>query len=244
MATRSQRRTRCSAAVQRCPGPRNRYPRAFARVGSGFRYYNPSTGRWISRDPIGEKGGSNLYGFVRNNGVSDVDELGLIPPDLPPPNYMPPPRPKPLPPDPTGFALCIRDVNPVGFGENALLIGFKILHPRTPTDHAYLHYKHCDKCERVGWGIGGTKPGAPPKNETIFNPTDCKPCKRTDSLLQYGAPRKKGTEATDSDILDCISEVPTSKTYKPTGKGHYNCMDWALEAASKCGLDCSGSKSK
>ena len=29
-----------------------------------FRYYNPQTGRWPNRDPIGEVGGENLYGFV------------------------------------------------------------------------------------------------------------------------------------------------------------------------------------
>jgi RHS repeat-associated protein len=32
----------------------------------GYRYYDPSTGRWPSRDPIGEKGGVNLYGMVGN----------------------------------------------------------------------------------------------------------------------------------------------------------------------------------
>ena len=26
----------------------------------GYRYYNPVTGRWISRDPIGERGGANI----------------------------------------------------------------------------------------------------------------------------------------------------------------------------------------
>ena len=31
---------------------------------------------WPSRDPIGENGGMNLYGFVRNNGVNDSDILG------------------------------------------------------------------------------------------------------------------------------------------------------------------------
>src|SRR6266487_1220596 len=30
----------------------------------GFRYYNPSTGRWLSRDPIAERGGPNLYLFA------------------------------------------------------------------------------------------------------------------------------------------------------------------------------------
>lgn len=43
----------------------------------GFRYYNPSTGRWPSRDPIGERGGLNLYGMVNNNPVNHWDYLGL-----------------------------------------------------------------------------------------------------------------------------------------------------------------------
>lgn len=42
----------------------------------GFRYYTPTTGRWASRDPIGERGGVNLYGFVGNDGVGGVDVLG------------------------------------------------------------------------------------------------------------------------------------------------------------------------
>jgi len=42
----------------------------------GFRSYNPSTGRWLSRDPIEEKGGLNIYGFVQNNPVSHRDHLG------------------------------------------------------------------------------------------------------------------------------------------------------------------------
>ena len=43
---------------------------------SGFRYYNPQTGRWINRDPSEEQGGVNLYGMVANNPVNDVDFLG------------------------------------------------------------------------------------------------------------------------------------------------------------------------
>jgi RHS repeat-associated protein len=43
----------------------------------GYRYYNPSTGRWPNRDPIEEKGGRNLYGFLANNPISQVDPLGL-----------------------------------------------------------------------------------------------------------------------------------------------------------------------
>jgi RHS repeat-associated protein len=43
----------------------------------GYRYYDPVTGRWPSRDPIGERGGINLYGFVGNDGVNVWDRLGL-----------------------------------------------------------------------------------------------------------------------------------------------------------------------
>ena len=41
-------------------------------------YYNASTGRWINRDPLGELGGVNLYGFVVNDPVVHTDKLGLI----------------------------------------------------------------------------------------------------------------------------------------------------------------------
>jgi len=43
----------------------------------GFRYYSPDLGRWMSRDPIGELGGVNLYGFVGNDPVNGFDVLGL-----------------------------------------------------------------------------------------------------------------------------------------------------------------------
>lgn len=45
----------------------------------GLRYYKPSTGRWPSRDPIGERGGRNLYGFVNNAPTGYIDFLGLDP---------------------------------------------------------------------------------------------------------------------------------------------------------------------
>lgn len=42
----------------------------------GYRYYDPVTGRWPSRDPIEESGGVNLYGFVDNSPIIWVDFLG------------------------------------------------------------------------------------------------------------------------------------------------------------------------
>jgi hypothetical protein len=42
-----------------------------------MRWYSPSTGRWFSRDPIAERGGLNLYGFVGNQAINKFDWLGL-----------------------------------------------------------------------------------------------------------------------------------------------------------------------
>lgn len=42
-----------------------------------FRAYNAATGRWISRDPIGEAGGLNLYTYVLNRPLIAYDPLGL-----------------------------------------------------------------------------------------------------------------------------------------------------------------------
>ena len=44
---------------------------------SGRRYYSPSQGRFLGRDPIEEAGGLNLYGFCGNDGVNRWDFLGL-----------------------------------------------------------------------------------------------------------------------------------------------------------------------
>ncbi|MEW6738090.1 MAG: RHS repeat-associated core domain-containing protein [Acidobacteriota bacterium] len=42
-----------------------------------FRTYDANLGRWFSRDPISEKGGPNLYGYVANNPISFLDSMGL-----------------------------------------------------------------------------------------------------------------------------------------------------------------------
>src|SRR5467141_2606204 len=54
----------------------------FVHVASGlhltlFRAYDSDLARWISRDPIREMGGLNLYAFVRGSPVNFVDPSGL-----------------------------------------------------------------------------------------------------------------------------------------------------------------------
>ena len=41
------------------------------------RYYSPTLGRWLTRDPIGYRGGINLYGYVESEPVGMVDAEGL-----------------------------------------------------------------------------------------------------------------------------------------------------------------------
>lgn len=52
-------------------------------VNYGHRYYSPSLGRFINRDPIEEAGGVNLFGFCGNDPVNGYDVLGFT--DGPPP---------------------------------------------------------------------------------------------------------------------------------------------------------------
>ena len=44
----------------------------------GYRFYSPTLGRWPNRDPIGEAGGRNIYGYVVNAPVNLVDFFGLF----------------------------------------------------------------------------------------------------------------------------------------------------------------------
>jgi RHS repeat-associated protein len=43
----------------------------------GYRFYDAVDGRWLSTDPIGERGGPNLHAMVGNDAVNRNDVLGL-----------------------------------------------------------------------------------------------------------------------------------------------------------------------
>ncbi|MFZ5453880.1 MAG: RHS repeat-associated core domain-containing protein [Thermodesulfobacteriota bacterium] len=44
----------------------------------GYRFYASAVGRWMTRDPLKETGGKNLYAFVKNNPVEYIDPVGLV----------------------------------------------------------------------------------------------------------------------------------------------------------------------
>ena len=71
-----------SACRERVAGMSSAQPKThtpFSRVKErGRRYYSPNLGRWLSRDPIGARGGRNLYSFVKNASVNLTDPLGLV----------------------------------------------------------------------------------------------------------------------------------------------------------------------
>jgi RHS repeat-associated protein len=54
-----------------------RYDEQTGLIHYQYRPYAPEIGRWLTRDPLGEAGGMNLYAFVGNNPVNWVDPWGL-----------------------------------------------------------------------------------------------------------------------------------------------------------------------
>jgi RHS repeat-associated protein len=43
-----------------------------------YRGYDPDVARWVNRDPIGENGGMNLYGYANDDPINGLDRWGLI----------------------------------------------------------------------------------------------------------------------------------------------------------------------
>jgi len=62
----------------------------------GYRYYSPGLTRWLSRDPIGERGSTDLYAFVYNRPILLIDVLGERGNDVPPVDIQLPPSNGPI----------------------------------------------------------------------------------------------------------------------------------------------------
>lgn len=62
--------------------PGDAYAADFKFMHVGARYYDPATGRFLQRDPIGIRGGLNVYAYVKNLPTVYVDPSGKIIPIL------------------------------------------------------------------------------------------------------------------------------------------------------------------
>ncbi len=50
----------------------------FFSAGNASAFYDPGTQRWLNRDPIQERGGINLFGYVGNNSIDNIDSNGEL----------------------------------------------------------------------------------------------------------------------------------------------------------------------
>jgi RHS repeat-associated protein len=106
----------------------------------GYRFYDPNLQRWLTRDPIGEAGGINLYAFVGNRPINSVDPFGESDLNRPPSAVSGPgmaiygpPRPEPMrnagaPPSDVHGALDVAGlVDPTGLADalNAAAYGLQ-----------------------------------------------------------------------------------------------------------------------
>jgi RHS repeat-associated protein len=95
-----------SNPIPESPNPDTAFP--FLHVGA--RYYDPSSGRFLQRDPIGILGGSNVYGYVKNRATLRSDPTGLDGPFCGGPcGCLPCPPGPPKPESPEDIAKQLQD---------------------------------------------------------------------------------------------------------------------------------------
>jgi hypothetical protein len=177
----------------------------FCRTATAF--YNPQMQRWINRDPIGTKGGFNLYEFVLDNPLNIVDRLGL-----------------------QGFSICQRDLqetSPIDAIGNACggehtyvqydggkgdLWGWGFGGGGTAPE-LHFHPSSCTPCRQTGTLGAGSGKGKPTANATPCEIKDClKNSQPTAPYRWYGYNCKSwANEAAKNCGLDC------SGPYDPGG---------------------------
>jgi len=184
--------------------------------------YRTASGRakWPNRDPFGERGGLNLYGFVANNPVNWIDTDGRA--------IMPPMPPRMPPPD-TVIQKCNRKIEN---DENDLVIGIA-----NTRGHNYFGWPDPNGgTDGVGFRDPNGQDGDLPQSEAGSKARSCRPCYKSNSPLKYGkGAGKPGTSASNDDIKDCLKNRPIKGNYHGLKN---NCNDWARGAEKDCGLFC------
>jgi len=161
----------------------------------GYRFYDPNLQRWLNRDPLGEKGGINLYGFLDNKPLISVDPFGLadysIPPLLSPkpPYTIPPTNPPGLVMPPGGGAGAPGGMPPGSTGPGNLPVikpqPCKVNSKRnvdkfTFTCPCTMKRVPCEKgeiCKETGVFAPSSGVNGPPVMTTFWEPyRKCEPC--------------------------------------------------------------------
>ncbi len=116
---------------------------------TGLRSYSPELGRWVSRDPIGERGGENLWVWLLNSPLNFLDAIGNYAGPAPGPE---PPSEAPLPdPGPPEFTSeCIQLALDIARLMNDIRMNKAKFDPITD----------CEKCPSKWTKDGSTKPGS------------------------------------------------------------------------------------
>lgn len=217
----------------------------------GYRYYNPSTGRWLSRDPIAERGGANLYGFVDNNPENRFDALGLqalpvpVPPGGPPIFVLPPPG---TPPNIIPFPTPVRPIGPPQVaGCIVVAVGGWYLGDwigdRTGIHDGVGDWLGGIIAPPITGGAGGTWPGSPfpggtpdPTTLLLVNPgtcgkcnNGCKPCPPNSPAWEINEPGH-GSTTTHWHWIE-YNQIPP--TYKGTKYKPCDCVPQRMTSPTK-----------
>ena len=109
------------------------------------RYYDPSTGRFLSQDPIGFDGGVNSYAYVDNSPSNATDPFGLQaqPKPTPGPEPVPPQGPVLVPDPEPGPGPSIEPGPSSGAGSVVGAIVMMLLNPQTlnPSENDWLRHR-------------------------------------------------------------------------------------------------------
>ena len=144
-----------------------------------FRYYEPDAGRFVNQDPIGLRGGNNLYTFAPNVQMS-IDPLGLAAIDIP------------LPANPASEGIITRAAATI-IRYNPAMVLLLILSGDTPQKKEEAptkpvppaiaqnnaNKKGCGKCTHADTSIAGAGAGAPMPPDDEEKP---KPETKTDRI--------------------------------------------------------------
>jgi len=212
-----------------------------------YRPYSPTSGRWLSRDPVHEpglrevtKGSAAMvcrepsddapqraeYQWASNSGLTYVDCLGLE-------RRKWPRIPPSLPPIPSSIRLCRRDICKRGGNwDDWVVLGLANI----CSGHVFFLQVTGGHVKGVGHqGDAGPMPREEERLEE-YPPRKCVTCLKVGKKLEHGKGKgKRGTEASDEEVWSCLANAPLLRPYHGLVN---NCRSWARSAAERCGLLC------